>query len=98
MSLFINKVTAVFNSDVFCGRLLCQDNNKTLHHYFKYFITGSYFIANDACHSVIFDFGLETQDPGLVPSGAKCGVDKARIRYILINSANHIVERICFIL
>ena len=80
MSLFINKVTAVFNSDVFCGRLLCQDNNKTLQHYFNFVLIAIPSIANDTCHSVIFDFGLETQDPGLVPSGAKCGVDKARVR------------------
>lgn len=72
-----------------CGTLQCQDFNRTLYYYVDdYFSPGFYFLNDKnetiaTCHSAIFDFGLDTQDPGQVPSGAECGPGKASFLLIV---------------
>jgi|SRR6218665_1062765 len=60
-----------------CGTLQCQDQSRNLSHYLSYYRISRGAYGSDTCHSVIFDFGLDTQDPGYVPSGASCGAGKA---------------------
>src|SRR6218665_375700 len=60
-----------------CGTLYCQDPSRNLSHYLEYYTIGNGTSGSDTCHFVIFDFGLDTQDPGYVPSGASCGAGKA---------------------
>ena len=60
-----------------CGTLQCQGLNRTLSYYLEYYMMGSATYGSDTCHSVMLDVGLDTQDPGYVPSGASCGTGKA---------------------
>ena len=77
------------SSDVMCGKLLCDTTGKNLYTYMNYYLLSSASIGNSKCNSVIFDFGLKTQDPGLVPNGASCGdgmVTVEHITYIALQS------------
>ncbi|KAI8423044.1 hypothetical protein MSG28_014130 [Choristoneura fumiferana] len=51
--------------DALCGMLQCRHLNERLE-----------FGTIIPCRTVIIDLGLSDVDPGLVPDGAKCGVDK----------------------
>jgi len=61
------------SSDVMCGKLMCDTTGKNLYTYTNFYVSSPVSIGNYICNSIIFDFGLKTQDPGLVPNGASCG-------------------------
>lgn len=75
-----------------CGTLQCKDFSRNLSYYEQYYMIGEkYFtdgVTNETCHTVIFDFGLDTQDPGFVPSGASCGPGKASF-FFIVYEVNH---------
>lgn len=63
--------------DVFCGRLHCKVNQTDLlFKYQNYLFKSQAEIGTLQCTSVLFDYGLDTTDPGLSPDGAKCGDGK----------------------
>ena len=67
--------------DVMCGILHCQHLNIQLEFGMETnsILSHSFLGMNGKiipCRTAIIDLGLDTVDPGLVPNGAKCGVDK----------------------
>ncbi|KAI8423043.1 hypothetical protein MSG28_014130 [Choristoneura fumiferana] len=67
--------------DALCGMLQCRHLNERLEFGMENAaVLSATFINNNGtiipCRTVIIDLGLSDVDPGLVPDGAKCGVDK----------------------
>lgn len=68
--------------DILCGRLHCTNNHRKLT--LRYGPEGSTVISQVfdspketiTCFSALIDLGLDDDDVGLVPNGAKCGLDK----------------------
>lgn len=71
-----------FNSDIKCGLLQCQNMTRQLYTYKHALTYGGSYVGTDTCHVVIFDFGLATQDPGLVPNGAECETGKVCLLFL----------------
>lgn len=70
-------INVLQHSDVKCGLLQCQNLNSTLYTYINFITSGKLaFPSGDTCHTAMFDFGLATHNPGLVPDGAQCGLGK----------------------
>lgn len=75
--------TACAKEDVLCGSLQCRHLNERLEFGMesRAMLAYSYVTSLETsslipCRTVTVDFGLETRDPGLVPNGARCGVDR----------------------
>ena len=66
-------------SDIMCGMLHCtpaDDQSARFSTYLRYSRWMSTYTIGSVrynCDSVIIDVGLQRQDPGLAPTGAKCG-------------------------
>ena len=58
-----------------CGRLQCNGGDITVGYMGtnNLFYTSQYSFSGYLVNEVIYDVGLENQDPGLVPNGASCG-------------------------
>ena len=56
-----------------CGKLQCDSSNPQLMTYSTFYSQISATIGTARCYSIIFDFGQQVSDPGLVPDGSPCG-------------------------
>ena len=76
-----------YDSDTICGLLHCEDNKRPLAYYqsVNMYLQSSGTVGGYSYRSVIFDYGIRVQDPGLVPNGAKCGDAKVGTKYYLKN-------------
>lgn len=62
-----------------CGQLHCTSTSQKLlsfissliYHYSNSYVTNG--SAQYSCGSIVLDVGMQQQDPGLAPNGAKCG-------------------------
>ena len=73
----------IINRDVECGALQCKHNNDRLEYGLEAtsILSHSYIKSKDlilACKTATVDLGLDSSDPGMVPSGAKCGNKEER--------------------
>lgn len=69
------------NESILCGMLHCKHLNERLEFGMESVATLSHGFVNikgtlSACRTAIVDLGVNEIDPGLVPDGASCGVDK----------------------
>ena len=68
------------NSDIMCGQLHCSPTgdvsasfaSSLFYDRSMLYVTDTTSTRHD-CDSVIIDVGMQQQDPGLAPTGAKCG-------------------------
>ncbi|KAJ3652643.1 hypothetical protein Zmor_018590 [Zophobas morio] len=82
-----NRVNSTYikcnQEDVECGALQCKHNNDRLEYGLEAtsILSHSYIKSKDlilACKTATVDLGLDSSDPGMVPSGAKCGNKEER--------------------
>ncbi|XP_074642564.1 zinc metalloproteinase-disintegrin-like MTP8 isoform X2 [Tubulanus polymorphus] len=73
--------------DVMCGMLHCDHRNEKLMFWKKTFVylMGDTFLGRGsrriACKYAILDVGLDMPDPGMTPSGTKCGEEKLCVNH-----------------
>ena len=78
-----------------CGMLHCDHRNEKLMLWsstLAFSLPDAWVLANGMrydCKGAILDVGLRYRDPGLVPTGTKCGEGKVRQMYI--EDENHIL-------
>lgn len=84
--------------DIICGRLHCTSQSEKL----QYGPEGATIIMKSkhqngkiVCLSAIIDFGLDNQDPGLVPNGVKCAFDSMCVNQKCVPVNRYLMNKPC---